>query len=287
MKNQGISPMDLNALQNGFLIILVILYFFKGDLMIMSSYSIHKEENLLVFTITREHKRNAINYEVMDGLLKVIKMTKQEANIKGLVITGEGESAFCSGGDLSAFQNLITAEDAYNMLSKMSKILYKLTTLNKPTIALINGTAVGGGCELATACDFRIAKKGTKMGFIQGTLAITTGWGGGSLLLEKLENEVALKLLMEARPLPAEDLYKKGFIHAIYDQVSMEVVQQFFANINRIHTNVLSAYKEILVRKWKVTQLEKRMEEEVRTCSTLWSMESHHQAVNKFLTKNK
>lgn len=95
------------------------------------------------------------------------------------------------------------------------------------------------------------------MGFIQGTLAITTGWGGGSLLLEKLENEVALKLLMEARPLPAEDLYNKGFIHAIYDQVSMEVVQQFFANINRIHTNVLSAYKEILVRKWKVTQLEK------------------------------
>lgn len=253
----------------------------------MGSYLIQREESLLVFTITRHHKRNAINYEVMAGLLEVIKITEQDDSIKGLVITGEGDVAFCSGGDLSAFQPLKTAEEAFHMLHKMSQILYKIMILNKPTIALINGTALGGGCELATACDFRIAKTGASIGFIQGTLGITTAWGGGSILLEKLEPQIALKLLMEAKPFKAEDLYHKGFIHSVYDQVSMKEVSEFFADISRIHKDVLSGYKEILVRKWKAAQLEKRIDEEVQACSILWSKDSHHEAVEQFLSKKK
>ncbi len=70
------------------------------------------------------------------------------------------------------------------MLSKMGKILYDIATLPVPTIALINGAAVGGGCEIATACDFRLVAKDAKCGFIQGTLGITSGWGGGTYLFE-------------------------------------------------------------------------------------------------------
>ena len=93
------------------------------------SYSIEKQEKgYLLFTINRSEKRNAINYDVMEGLTEAIKRAT-EPDIKALVITGKGDQAFCSGGDLSVFHQLHTKEEAYTMLSKMANILYSLTNL--------------------------------------------------------------------------------------------------------------------------------------------------------------
>lgn len=105
-----------------------------------------REQGCLLFTINRPEKRNAINFDVMDGLSEAINRTKKPG-VKALIITGAGEDAFSSGGDLSIFHQLKTEEEAYGMLSKMSNILYRLLTLPKPTIALINGTAVGGAAN--------------------------------------------------------------------------------------------------------------------------------------------
>src|SRR6476620_5251832 len=100
----------------------------------MNSYSIEKKDSgYLLFNITRDEKRNAIDYNVMQGLLEAIKMAN-ETEIKAFVITGSGERAFCSGGDLAVFHALNTQEEAYAMLSKMSAILYSLLTFPKPTL---------------------------------------------------------------------------------------------------------------------------------------------------------
>ena len=135
--------------------------------------------------------------------------------VKLLVLTGAGSEAFCSGGDLREFQDLHTEEEAFAMLSKMGEILYKLAVFPKPTIALINGSAFGGGCEIATACDFRLAKSGIKLGFVQGTLGITTGWGGASLLLEKNTRAKSVKLLLDAKIHKAEEAKEFGFVDEI------------------------------------------------------------------------
>src|SRR5690554_2130124 len=132
----------------------------------MGAYTLERlEDGILLFTITREDKRNAINFEVMEGLTLAIERAK-EADVKILAITGEGDKAFCSGGDLSVFHELRTDEKAYEVLSKMGNILYQLTMLEKPTAAILNGLSLGGGCEIAAACDFRIGKKGIEAGFI-------------------------------------------------------------------------------------------------------------------------
>ncbi|MDE3838411.1 enoyl-CoA hydratase [Bacillus methanolicus] len=243
-----------------------------------------REQGCLLFTINRPDKRNAVNFDVMDGLSEAINFAKKPG-VKALVITGAGEAAFCSGGDLSIFHQLKTEEEAYGMLSKMSNILYRLLTLPKPTIALINGTAVGGGCEIAAACDFRVAKKGQKAGFIQGSLAISTGWGGGTILFEKLLAGNALKILMESRLFQVEELAEFGFIDHIYDDDREEVCDSFLRKILSLETDVLSAYKKMLIRKWTESGLQKRMEEEVRNCAVLWEKDVHHELVAKFLKR--
>lgn len=198
------------------------------------SYQIDLTDGILTFTIDREEKRNAVNDEVMNGLKQVIKYIKENEDVRFLVVTGEGEKAFCSGGDLSEFHSLKTAEEAFGMLSKMGNILYELATLHVPTIALINGTAVGGGCEIATACDFRLVASHAKCGFIQGTLAITTGWGGGTYLFERgLRHDRALKMLIDAKPYDAQTLYDIGWAMRVFDGPKEEALEAFIEDMKK------------------------------------------------------
>jgi enoyl-CoA hydratase/carnithine racemase len=249
------------------------------------SYTIEKrEKGYLLFTIKRSEKRNAINFDVMQGLSEAIK-DSSDSNIKALVITGKGDHAFCSGGDLSVFHLLHTKEEAYPMLSRMANILYSLLTLPIPTIALINGTAIGGGCELAAACDFRLAQKGIKAGFVQGKQAITTGWGGGSILAEKLPTSTAMKLLMEAELQTAEYLKEAGFINALYEADSIQACEEYLEKMLTNDLRVLQSYKMMWKRKWEETKLRERIEEEVRSCSLLWESDEHHDYVKTFMGK--
>ena len=249
------------------------------------AYSIEKQEKgYLLFTINRSEKRNAINFDVMEGLAEAIKKAT-EPDVLALVITGKDDRAFCSGGDLSVFHLLHTKEEAYPMLSKMANILYSLLTLPIPTIALMNGTAIGGGCELAAACDFRIAREGIKAGFVQGKQAITTGWGGGSILTEKFPVSVSMKLLMEAEQQTATYLNEIGFIDALYTDNSLKACEVYLEKMFANDLRVLKSYKMILVRKWEETKLRERIEEEVRNCSLLWESDAHHEYVKSFIRK--
>ncbi|MCL6570699.1 MAG: enoyl-CoA hydratase/isomerase family protein [Bacillus sp. (in: Bacteria)] len=249
------------------------------------SYTIEKQEKgYLLFTINRSEKRNAINYDVMQGLAEAIKRT-EDADILALVITGTGDHAFCSGGDLSVFHLLHTKEDAYPMLAKMSTILYSLLTLPIPTIALINGIAIGGGCELAVACDYRLARKGIKAGFVQGKQMITTGWGGGTILAEKFPASTTMKLLMEAEMQTSEELKDVGFINAIYENNSLLACEAYLELMLSTDLRVLQSYKRMWIRKWEETKLRERIEEEVRNCSLLWESDAHHNYVKRFMSR--
>lgn len=253
------------------------------------SVTVEQEKNGIVwFTICRPEKRNAIHYEVMDRLQETIEMVEKSETAKVLVITGEGEEAFCSGGDLSVFHQLTTKEEAYSMLAKMGNILYSLLTLSKPTVALINGTAIGGGCELATACDFRYAKKGVRIGFVQANLAITTGWGGATMLFEKMPYDEALHLLLCANMICAEEAEKRGWIHRCLSSSDLkEECRQLLMPYLEKSSSVLSAYKQAATAKWKTKEFYERFFAEIERCATLWEGPEHEQAVQAFLTKKR
>ncbi|MET3575859.1 enoyl-CoA hydratase/isomerase family protein [Bhargavaea ullalensis] len=241
-----------------------------------------------VFTIDRPEKRNAVNGEVMDGLSAAVEEAAGNNSLRYFAVTGAGGAAFCSGGDLSEFHRLKTAEEAAPMLEKMADILLRMSRLPVPVIALINGHAVGGGCEIATACDYRLVHETARCGYIQGTLAITTGWGGASHLLAKAGSEaIALRMLTESRVHPAGELIKSGWATEGFADEPDVALDRFVAPLERIHPSVIRAYKAAALRKREAAGLEEMIRAEVAECARLWEAEAHHEAVGLFLNKKK
>ncbi|WP_077617717.1 enoyl-CoA hydratase/isomerase family protein [Bacillus sinesaloumensis] len=253
----------------------------------MSKYIISRDDKGTVwFTINRPEKWNAIDYDVMDGLAQVINEVEVNDDDRVLVITGAGQKAFCSGGDLSVFQHLKTKEEAHRMLSRMGMILHSLATLSKPTIALLNGLAIGGGCELATACDYRLASPGSRFGFVQGKQGITTGWGGATILLERLPIDQAYHLLLTGEIYTAKEGKEVGFIqHVLSLDNTIKGCEEFISK-EILHTSlVVKAYKKVVNMKWAHTGLKERMLEEIKECSALWVTREHLEAVSKIMQK--
>ncbi|MDQ0161623.1 enoyl-CoA hydratase/isomerase family protein [Aeribacillus alveayuensis] len=242
-----------------------------------------KKDGIFEVKLNRPDIRNAIDEDVMDQFKQFMTFVKSNKHVKAAVIIGEGQQAFCSGGDLSVFHQLKTKDEAYKMLSKMGTILYEWMMLPVPTFAVLNGTAVGGGCEIATACDFRIAKKGIKIGFIQGTLAITTGWGGASMLLKKLPYDKALTMLMSAKRYSSEEAFELGFVSKIVAENNFyQESYQYIRETIRSNKEVLRAYKQIKISEWE-KGLKQKMMQEIDRCAELWEKEEHLQAVKQFL----
>ncbi|WP_347860672.1 enoyl-CoA hydratase/isomerase family protein [Salimicrobium sp. PL1-032A] len=135
------------------------------------------ENAVATVKLNRPEKRNAVNRQMTEELSKVLRTLKEDEHVKSLILTGEGEEAFCAGGDLNELHGDLTEVEAYSLLSPMRDVLYELATLPIPTLAWLNGDARGGGCELASACDVRYGRMKSDYGFIQGRLGIVPGWG--------------------------------------------------------------------------------------------------------------
>ncbi|EIT84977.1 enoyl-CoA hydratase/isomerase [Fictibacillus macauensis ZFHKF-1] len=236
-------------------------------------------------TLNRPQQRNAVDFDVIALLKHHLIKAKEDDSVKMLLITGSGQDAFCAGGDVKAFQNLQTAHEAYDMLSRMGEVLRSLFFFPKPTVALLNGTAVGGGCELAAACDFRVATADAKIGFIQGNLGITTGWGGATYLFERITKIEALDLLLSAQKITAVQAHQKGFIQYVIKSASVnEEVSRYLQRYLALPKEVLMTYKRNYIDSLDQQAINSRVEQEIRRCATLWESDVHHQAVANFLT---
>ncbi|MFB5660669.1 enoyl-CoA hydratase/isomerase family protein [Alteribacillus sp. HJP-4] len=253
----------------------------------MTDKVILEEKDAVTYAIiNREAKRNAVDYDVMNQLEAIIDNVEQQKNMGCLVITGSGRKAFCSGGDLSVFHKLHTKEEALPMLKKMSRVITKLYFLSKPTVALLNGAAVGGGAEIAAACDFRFAAAHAKIGFVQSKLAITTGWGGGSILFERIREEEAFELLLSGRVVSTDEAVKLGLVQKILkgEDIRFEC-ENYLQSWLSIEGSVLSTYKMRKLDRTNQELLKKRIEREVIDCAYLWGEKPHLEAVEDFRAK--
>jgi enoyl-CoA hydratase len=173
-----------------------------------------KSPKILTITINRPHVFNALNAETLHGLELVLQEAGQSPDVGGMIITGEGEKAFIAGADIKELANL-SNENALKFAQYGHKLFKMLEESSKPTIAVINGFALGGGCELAMACHIRIAVESAKLGQPEVNLGIIPGYGGTQRLTQLVGRGKALEWMMTGDMISAAEALKWGLVNHV------------------------------------------------------------------------
>jgi enoyl-CoA hydratase len=175
--------------------------------------------NAGIFTITinRPDKLNAINKQVMQDLNDVMTEVEQNPAIKAAVITGAGAKAFVAGADISGFAGL-SGKEGTAMARFGQETFFKIENSTKPVIAAVNGFALGGGCELAMACHFRVAASNARFGQPEVNLGLIPGYGGTQRLVQLIGKGRALELLMTGNMIDAATALQYGLVNYVVPQ---------------------------------------------------------------------
>jgi len=231
------------------------------------------DEGLAVVTIDRPHARNAIAPSTMDELDKALDAA---AGAKALVITGAGDRAFVSGGDLKQLSAIRTEEDAMAMALRMRGICDRIAAFPGPVIAALNGHAFGGGAEVAVAADIRVAADDIRIGFNQVALAIMPAWGGAERLAHLVGKGRALMLAGAGTVLDAAEAQRVGLLELVLPRA--EFAEGWRTLARSLATNPAREIKRVM--SGAVPQ-----EEAARAFARLWVSDEHWQAAERVTSR--
>jgi enoyl-CoA hydratase len=172
------------------------------------------ENNILTVTINRPDKLNALNKDVFTDLNNVLNAMEGNAEIKSAIITGAGSKAFVAGADITEFAGL-SKGDAMALAQRGQDVFFRIENNSKPIIAAVNGFALGGGCELAMACHFRIASDNAKFGQPEVNLGLIPGYGGTQRLVQLIGKGRAIELLISANMIDAATALQYGLVNYV------------------------------------------------------------------------
>ncbi|MCF8025734.1 MAG: enoyl-CoA hydratase/isomerase family protein [Desulfobacteraceae bacterium] len=165
-------------------------------------------------TVNRPKALNALNSQVVDELLAAVEEIEKNEDIRVLIITGAGEKVFVAGADITELAKL-NPVSAKHFASQGHKLMLKLESLSIPVLAAVNGFALGGGLELALACDFIYASENVKVGQPEIDLGIIPGFGGTQRLARIVGKNMAKEMILTGMRLSAEEAEKKGIVNRV------------------------------------------------------------------------
>ncbi len=208
----------------------------------MSTVLIEKQGNVGVVTINRPEALNALNSQVLADLSAAIDAVEQDEEIYVMVLTGAGRS-FVAGADIGEMKDLNAVEGkAFGNFG--NSVFMKIENMKKPTIAAVNGFALGGGCELSMTCDIRIASEKAKFGQPETGLGITPGFGGTQRLPRIVGMSKAKELIFTAKNINAEEALRIGLVSQV---VAPEALMDTAMEL----ANAIAANAQIAVRQSK------------------------------------
>jgi enoyl-CoA hydratase len=186
-----------------------------------------------VLTLNRPDKRNALNTPLREALISALDAIAHDDTVRAVVITGAGEKAFVAGADISEFAGRSVAEQAAMMHRR--RVYDVVAAVERPVIAAINGVCLGGGLELALACDIRIASSGARFGQPEVNLGLIPGGGATQRLPRIIGLGAALRLLLTGEPVDAAEALRIGLVEEITDPA--ECLSRALAVAERIALN--------------------------------------------------
>lgn len=175
---------------------------------------LEREGRLAVLSINRPKALNALNKDTLLEIKTAIREVSEDSSVDVLIITGAGEKAFVAGADIAFMQNLTAVEGrAFGALGQEAFRMVEI--MEKPVIAAVNGFALGGGCELAMCCDFRVASTKAKFGQPEVGLGITPGFGGTQRLPRLVGSGMARQMLYTADIIDANEALRIGLVNKV------------------------------------------------------------------------
>lgn len=175
------------------------------------------EDHIFTITINRPDKLNALNKTVMEELNSVVDEVYKNSEIRSVILTGAGQKSFVAGADINEFVGLTVLEGT-TLSEDGQRIFHRIENSPKPIIAVINGFALGGGCELAMACHFRIAGENAKFGQPEVNLGIIPGYGGTQRLVQLIGKGRAIEMLITGNMIDAHTALQYGLVNYVVQQ---------------------------------------------------------------------
>lgn len=249
----------------------------------MQYLKVERDEDVVQITINRQDKLNAMNLGVMDEFISILDSLEKDSS-KVIIITGEGTKAFSAGADIEYMSNIGPAE-AEKYALRGHEVLNRIEKLEKPVIAAVNGYALGGGCELALACDIRFASPNAQLGQPEVTLGICPGWGGTQRLLRIVGPARAKDLIFSGRKIMAEEAFSMGLINKIFPSDSLISETKKYAKILSKNSSFAIGISKMLVNKGMDTNLDTGLKLEIYSWAVCFSTKEREERMRKFVEK--
>lgn len=244
-----------------------------------------RPDGIALLRVNRPAARNALSWAAQEAFAAGVAAARRDDAIRALIITGAGGS-FVSGGDLKELAGHPEAAAGERLNRVMSAALAQLADLPYPVIAAVDGDAVGGGCEILTACDLRVASAGARFAFRQVNNGLTTGWGGTARLVALVGQSRAMELLLTGRTFDAEEARILGLIHRVAPPgtVALDAAYGWAGELLQLPRHALAAIKTLVHAATHLSAHDaNRLETQLFT--HLWPSPDHIEAMNAFTQK--
>ena len=244
-----------------------------------------RRDRVALITINRPEKRNALNIQTRQEGAAVLEELREDEEVRVVVFTGAGDKAFIAGADIAEFagRTAITQRDVMTARSLFTAI----DTFPKPVIAMVNGYCLGGGCELALACDLRIASETASFGQPEINLGIIPGGGGTQRLTRLVGEGKAMELILTGDIVDAKTAFTLGLVNMVVPAAALEAKTMEIANRIAEKSPIALRMAKEAVKTASRANLDEGLRREVDLFALCFSSEDKDEGVKAFLEKRK
>ena len=253
----------------------------------METIQYHEEGMIATAVVSRPEAMNALNQQVLADLETVLQKVEANSGVRVLILTGAGEKAFVAGADIKQIDQLAGAQAAEAFASQGQKLLGRIESLRVPVVAAVNGFALGGGLELALACDFILASKNAKFGLPECTLGIMPGYGGTVRLPRRVGVAMAREMAYSGGFYSAEQALAMGLVNRVVE------FSELMPNVRELASQIASRAPVAISKIKRSMQEGMRMEPwahmalEARLFGELFQTQDQKEGTRAFIEKRK
>jgi enoyl-CoA hydratase len=244
------------------------------------------EEEIATITFNRPKVLNALNVEVLTELLDAATICEKDEKIKALILTGAGDKAFVAGADISRMQDS-TSVEMFSLMELGHRTFRLIETMPKPSIAAVNGFALGGGTELALSCDIRFASEKAVFGQPEILIGVIPGWGGTQRLPRLVGMGIAKELILGGGQINAQRAYEIGLANKVIPPENlMEEARKFAVKLTKLPPFAMKMAKDAINYGYDLS-LDNANKLEIACIVQCFSTQDQKEGMKAFLEKRK